>query len=97
MSYKVQKPCRVCGKMYTPCSDCENDRSVFHWRTVACSIECGREYFSRIEKSRMEDNTMIAENNVVTDKKKAVPKKSVTPSGRKENKEKNIEEREQIE
>lgn len=97
MSYKVQKPCRVCGKMYTPCSNCENDKSIFHWRAVACSIECGREYFKRIEESRMIDNTMAAENNVVADNQNTIPKKSVTPSGKKEGKKKNIEEREQIE
>lgn len=52
MAYKVKKPCRVCGKLYTPCSDCENDNVAFHWRTVACSYECGMEYFRRIEESR---------------------------------------------
>lgn len=97
MSYKVQKPCRVCGKMYTPCSDCENDKSIFRWRTVACSIECGREYFSRIEKSRMTDSTIDKGNNVVVANQNTIPKKSVTPSGKKEGKKKNIEEREQIE
>lgn len=52
MGYKVQKPCRVCGSLYTPCSDCENDKSAFHWRKVACSIECASKYFELIEKSR---------------------------------------------
>ena len=52
MAYKVQKPCRTCGKMYTPCSDCEKDKSVFHWRTVACSMKCAMEYFEKIEESR---------------------------------------------
>lgn len=97
MAYKVQKPCRVCGKMYTPCSNCENDKSVFHWRTVACSVECGREYFKRVEESRMTDSTIAKVNNVVTDNQNTVQKKSVTSSGKKESKKKNIEEREQIE
>ena len=52
MSYNVQKPCRICGKMYTPCPDCEHDNTAFHWRTVACSIECGREYFKRVIENR---------------------------------------------
>lgn len=52
MAYKVQKPCKVCGKMYTPCVDCERDNSVFHWRVVACSPTCGAEYLRRIEESR---------------------------------------------
>ena len=52
MSYKVKKPCRICGKMYTPCADCESDKGVFHWRTVACSMKCAMEYFNKIEESR---------------------------------------------
>lgn len=52
MSYKVQKPCKVCGKLYTPCSDCERDKTAFHWRTVACSMKCGMEYFRLVEEAR---------------------------------------------
>ena len=48
MSYKVQKPCKICGKMYTPCSDCETDDKVFHWRKVACSYECGQKYLAKV-------------------------------------------------
>ena len=52
MAYKVQKPCKVCGKMFTPCADCERDKSAFHWRTVACSVECGKKYFEMVMKAR---------------------------------------------
>ena len=52
MSYKVQKPCKVCGKLYTPCSDCEQDNKTFRWRTVACSASCGMEYFRLVEEAR---------------------------------------------
>ena len=52
MSDKVQKPCKICGKMFTPCADCANDSSMFRWRRVACSLECAKEYFARIEVSR---------------------------------------------
>lgn len=52
MAYKVQRPCKVCGKLYTPCADCENDKSAFHWRTVACSPECGKKYFEKVMKAR---------------------------------------------
>lgn len=52
MAYKVQKPCKVCGKLYTPCSDCERDKTTFHWRTVACSVKCGMEYFKLVEEAR---------------------------------------------
>ena len=49
---KVQKPCKTCGKMFTPCADCERDKSMFHWRTVACSLECATAYFAKVEEAR---------------------------------------------
>lgn len=63
MAYKVQKPCRVCGKMYTPCPDCENDKSIFHWRTVACSYECGKIYFERVMETRSTDVAKTKSDN----------------------------------
>ncbi len=52
MSNKVQKPCKICKKMFTPCADCENDKTMFHWKKVACSPECAKEFFAKIEASR---------------------------------------------
>lgn len=52
MANKVQRPCKICGKMYTPCTDCENDKTMFRWKKVACSQECAKEYFAMIEESR---------------------------------------------
>lgn len=49
---KVQKPCRICGRMFTPCFNCETDNTMFRWRRVACSFECAKEYFDKIEKTR---------------------------------------------
>ena len=49
---KVQKPCKTCGKMFTPCADCERDKNMFHWRTVACSLECAKAYFAKVEEAR---------------------------------------------
>lgn len=62
MAYRVKKPCRVCGKIYTPCSDCENDNYAFHWRTVACSDECGKKYLERVMEER---NKSISKTNPV--------------------------------
>ena len=67
MPYKVQKPCKVCGKLYTPCSDCERDKTAFHWRTVACSMKCGMEYFRMVEEARkpkLETTEVIVEEIV---------------------------------
>ena len=52
MSGKVKKPCRVCGKLFTPCVYCERDRTAFHWRTIACSEKCAKEYFRRVMEAR---------------------------------------------
>ena len=52
MANKIQKPCRVCGKIFTPCADCENDKTMFHWKKFTCSFNCAKEYFVKIEKSR---------------------------------------------
>ena len=52
MSNKVQKPCKICKKMFTPCADCENDKTMFHWKRVACSPECAKKFFAKIEASR---------------------------------------------
>lgn len=98
MSYKVQKACRICGKLYIPCSDCENDKNAFHWRTVACSRECAMKYFAKIEKTRstkIEISTFKENDNNVFDKQspEAVIEENPKP---KRIKKKNIEESEQI-
>ena len=102
MSNKVQKPCKVCGKMYTPCSDCERDKYAFHWRTVACSIECGKEYFRMVEEARkpkvevkdVEVETITEEVDVVDVIVEKTEKKS---SRKKSTKLENKQESEQIE
>jgi hypothetical protein len=90
MSYKVQKPCRVCGKLYTPCSDCENDKEIFRWRTVACSYECGQEYLKRVLEARSDKKDVklhsSSENKANKKDEKKTDNKSV----------KNIKEREKI-
>ena len=53
----------MCGKLFTPCGDCEKDKSAFHWRSIACSMECAKEYLRRIEESR-EKNTVHEESPV---------------------------------
>lgn len=52
MANQVQKPCRICGKMFTPCADCENDKIMFRWKRFTCSLECAKEYFAKIDESR---------------------------------------------
>lgn len=46
------KVCRVCGKAYEACRSIKRTDNVFNWREVACSVECGFEYLSRVEAAR---------------------------------------------
>ena len=45
------KTCRVCGKVYEACNSVRTG-GAFNWREVACSPECGTEYFRRVMASR---------------------------------------------
>ena len=70
MAYKVQKPCKVCGRMYTPCFDCEQDNKTFRWRTVACSMKCGMEYFRMVEEARkpkVETKEAVVEETIASE------------------------------
>lgn len=45
-------PCRVCGKMFTPCNKTSGALGAFNYREVACSPECGAEYLRRVQAAR---------------------------------------------
>ena len=49
----VFKTCKVCGKQYEYCHT-NRPAGLFRWQDVACSPECGAEYFKRIAISRGE-------------------------------------------
>jgi len=44
MANKKWIPCRVCGKLFQPCSYCQSHTEVFRWRNFACSYECASKY-----------------------------------------------------
>lgn len=46
------KICRICGKEYPACTTNRLTPGVFRWKDVACTPECGQEYFRRIMESR---------------------------------------------
>lgn len=48
----VIKKCRVCGKEYEACRSANRGDTVFRWKEVACSPECGAIYLQRINESR---------------------------------------------
>lgn len=49
---KQTKKCRVCGKEYEACRSIKTGDTVFNWREVACSPECGKVYLQRVMASR---------------------------------------------
>ena len=67
------KICRVCGKEYQACTTNRLTPGVFRWKDVACTPECGQEYFRRIMESRNvktvveEINTETVDETVVED------------------------------
>lgn len=71
---KVKKICRICGKEYTPCSYCENDKMTFHYRTICCSRECASIYLAKVLEARNpssnenEDDKNIETKNDISDK-----------------------------
>ena len=75
MANKVLKPCKICGKMFIPCADCESVKSMFRWRRVACSAECAKEYFAKVEKSR-QSKTEYTESQFI---RSEVPETTDTP------------------
>ena len=44
MTEKKKIPCRVCGKLFEPCSYCQSHADIFRWRNFACSRECAAIY-----------------------------------------------------
>lgn len=60
--------CRVCGKEYEACLS-KRVGNAFRWQDVACSPECGSEYFHRIQISRglISNNVSVASEGNVPD------------------------------
>lgn len=48
---KLNHTCKVCGKKYYACDSCD-EKTVFHWRSVACSHECFIKYMDSVDKVR---------------------------------------------
>ncbi len=96
MANKIQKPCRVCNKMFTPCADCEADKTMFRWKKFTCSLNCAKEYFAKIEASRQSKiEVEIIQNDDVSSSNEVIDTGTIKPKrGRKKNIDN--EEREQI-
>lgn len=73
---KQTKICRVCGNTYEACNSSRSGGNTFNWREVACSQECGAEYFKRIELSRNPKK----EIRTLSKKKKHIEECAIAPS-----------------
>lgn len=76
MNYKVQIPCKVCGKLFTPCDSSNNSDRIFQWESIACSKECGNEYFKLVLEERAK--TSLPKHNSETGGNKKVVKKKIS-------------------
>lgn len=50
MAKELNTTCKICGKKYHHCKDCERSNS---WRLIACSPECWNTWCDLIEERRM--------------------------------------------
>ena len=50
---KATRICKVCGKEYGYCKTW-NSPDKFRWQDVACSRECGEQYFRQVLEARGE-------------------------------------------
>jgi hypothetical protein len=78
MSNKKMIPCRVCKKLFEPCTTCQTHNNMFRWRNFACSRECAEKYIaetiayrnsSKEGKNNSDSvigNVVTAESNIVT-------------------------------
>lgn len=55
-----QKPCPVCGKIFTPCQTVIN--GVYQWRREYCSWDCAQKAFARIEEMRAQQRREKMQN-----------------------------------
>lgn len=66
---KQTKICRVCGKKYEACRSIKTGDSVFNWREVACSPECGKVYLQQVIASRSAQNESEEKTHILRKKK----------------------------
>lgn len=60
---KKKIPCRVCGKLFTPCVFCQSHQGTFRWRNFACSIDCAKEYIQKATEYRQANREKIEKSS----------------------------------
>lgn len=84
MSSKKKIPCRVCGKLFAPCSYCQSHADIFRWRNFACSIECATTYVNEaiaynsnksMLKTEKREEKIVEEENMETKEETIKPKR----------------------
>ena len=77
MALKNTLPCKICGKEFVPCM---TDLDAFNYKSICCSIGCGREYFKRVEEARNPKPVVVEEPEV---KEEVKPVKKAYTKGKK--------------
>ena len=70
MSEKKKIPCRVCGKLFTPCAYCQSNTGEFRWRNFACSMKCAKKYIDDTiaYRAKLNGKEELKEETTVKDK-----------------------------
>jgi hypothetical protein len=62
MTEKKKIPCRVCGKLFEPCSYCQSHSDTFRWRNFACSLDCAKKYINEALSYRERQKANLSVN-----------------------------------
>lgn len=57
-------PCKVCGNLFTPCRKQSGVLGAFNYHTIACSKECGEEYFRRVIAARNHTESVLSDADI---------------------------------
>lgn len=49
---RIKRICKNCGAEYICCNRTSENDGMFHWKDVACSLECGLKYVAEVEAER---------------------------------------------
>lgn len=79
MSNKKMIPCRVCGKLFEPCSYCQSHSDIFRWRNFACSRECATKYINDTIAYRESQKRQVTKSKMI-ETNELNPKPSTTKS-----------------
>lgn len=92
MAENKKIPCRVCGKLFVPCTYCQTHADVFRWRNFACSKECAIKYINDTityrESLKVKSNNTSENSEIIACE---IPTEKITMTRKKSNKKSSID------